>query len=371
MVQAAGTISRSGADTDVLVCVHEGDAVFYRDSADQELFGQVVYPMDVQDPWDTFAAIDFADRNGDGDVAMTFTDSEGGDVWMVWFWDADTGEYVFQPEESGSTVTAEWLRWEDLAEDCTTWQGEDGGMLALRADEALYTYRTWYGRTGQGDLWDIGNRQVLLRYGDGSYLLARSGSGFTLRSLEGSMGELDGVSYVPADSDLPEIPLSRLDGMWQNALGETLLIDTARWEYIACSPEGLASGTIYDREDGRGPYLFLNGFAYPRLSQDGSSLALYVTASETQAPDGSYSGVFYRDGDAAAYADLTQAGFSEDGGRLWYYDGAEYFAVPEGYAVGQDGRAYDANGKVYAAGWESPVYDPGTDWGPDWDQSWD
>ena len=148
VVQAAGTISRSGADTDVLVCVHEGDAVFYRDSADQELFGQVVYPMDVQDPWDTFAAIDFADRNGDGngDVGMTFTDSEGGDVWMVWFWDADTGEYVFQPEESGSTVTAEWLRWEDLAEDCTTWQGEDGGMLALRADEALYTYRTWYGR---------------------------------------------------------------------------------------------------------------------------------------------------------------------------------------------------------------------------------
>ena len=341
VVQAAGTISRSGADTDVLVCVHEGDAVFYRDSADQELFGQVVYPMDVQD------------------------------VWMVWFWDADTGEYVFQPEESGSTVTAEWLRWEDLAEDRTTWQGEDGGMLALRADEALYTYRTWYGRTGQGDLWDIGNRQVLLRYGDGSYLLARSGSGFTLRSLEGSMGELDGVSYVPADSDLPEIPLSQLDGMWQNALGETLLIDTARWEYIACSPEGLASGTIYDREDGRGPYLFLNGFAYPRLSQDGSSLALYVTASETQTPDGSYSGVFYRDGDAAAYADLTRAGFSEDGGRLWYYDGAEYFAVPEGYAVGQDGRAYDANGKVYAAGWESPVYDPGTDWGPDWDQSWD
>ena len=97
---------------------------------------------------------------------------------MVWFWDADTGEYVFQPEESGSTVTAERLRWEDLAEDRTTWQGEDGGMLALRADEALYTYRTWYGRKGQGDLWDIGNRQVLLRYGDGSYLLARSGSGF-------------------------------------------------------------------------------------------------------------------------------------------------------------------------------------------------
>ena len=102
VVQAAGIISRSGADTDVLVCVHEGDAVFYRDSADQELFGQVVYPMDVQDPWDTFAAIDFADRNGDGDgdVAMTFTDSEGGDVWMVWFWDADTESYVFQPEES-------------------------------------------------------------------------------------------------------------------------------------------------------------------------------------------------------------------------------------------------------------------------------
>ena len=118
VVQAAGTISRSGADTDVLVCVHEGDAVFYRDSADQELFGQVVYPMDVQDPWDTFAAIDFADRNGDGngDVGMTFTDSEGGDVWMVWFWDADTGEYVFQPEESGSTVQADCLRSDEQTE---------------------------------------------------------------------------------------------------------------------------------------------------------------------------------------------------------------------------------------------------------------
>lgn len=86
-------------------------------------------------------------------------------------------------------MTAEWLRWEDLAEDCTTWQGEDGGMLALRADEALYTYRTWYGRTGQGDLWDIGNRQVLLRYGDGSYLLAQAvAAAFTLRAWRAAWG---------------------------------------------------------------------------------------------------------------------------------------------------------------------------------------
>ena len=101
VVQAAGTISRSGADTDVLVCVHEGDAVFYRDSADQELFGQVVYPMDVQDPWDTFAAIDFADRNGDGngDVATLF-ELDGQQVLMVWFWNTDTETYEFQPEES-------------------------------------------------------------------------------------------------------------------------------------------------------------------------------------------------------------------------------------------------------------------------------
>ena len=255
------------------------------------------------------------------------------------------------------------------------WSIDGTSRLYFDSEEGFYAYRTGWGLGGRGEfeLSEASGRPMIFFNGFlYNFLLRDDGVLLPNQNGEGSGLTIHRHTFLRDDeAEIVEWDKSNWDGMWQNALGETLLIDTARWEYIACSPEGLASGTIYDREDGRGPYLFLNGFAYPRLSQDGSSLALYVTASETQAPDGSYSGVFYRDGDAAAYADLTQSGFSEDGGRLWYYDGAEYFAVPEGYAVGQDGRAYDANGKVYAAGWESPVYDPGTDWGPDWDQSWD
>lgn len=102
VVRDSGIITRSGEDTEVLVCVHTEDAAFYCNSETQVMFGFVDYPMAIQgDPWESYQSIDFADRNDDGssDVAMTF--EENGDITlMVWFWDADTGEYVFRPEES-------------------------------------------------------------------------------------------------------------------------------------------------------------------------------------------------------------------------------------------------------------------------------
>ena len=102
VVRAEGTITRDGGDVYVLVCVNDDDAVFCYDDETYAVYDYVDYPMTLQgDPWEEFQSIDFADRNGDGnsDVAMLF-ELDGQTVLMVWFWDADTEAYVFQPEES-------------------------------------------------------------------------------------------------------------------------------------------------------------------------------------------------------------------------------------------------------------------------------
>ncbi len=102
IVRDYGSITRNGEDTDVLVCINNDSADFYLDDETQTLYDYVDYPITLQgDPWEEFQSIDFADRNGDdnGDVAMLF-ELDGQQVLMVWFWDADTETYVFQPEES-------------------------------------------------------------------------------------------------------------------------------------------------------------------------------------------------------------------------------------------------------------------------------
>ena len=102
IVRDYGSITRNGEDTEVLVCINNDSADFYLDDETQTLYDYVDYPITLQgDPWEEFQSIDFADRDGDGngDVAMLF-ELDGQQVLMVWFWDADTESYVFQPEES-------------------------------------------------------------------------------------------------------------------------------------------------------------------------------------------------------------------------------------------------------------------------------
>lgn len=102
IVRDGGTITRDGEDTYVLVCVHKNDAAFYYDSEDQTLFGYVDYPIPLGDNvWDMFKGIDFADINGDGnsDVTIKF-DNDGTELLMVWFWDTQNSQFVYQPEES-------------------------------------------------------------------------------------------------------------------------------------------------------------------------------------------------------------------------------------------------------------------------------
>lgn len=102
IVRDSGTITRSGDDIDVLVCINSDSADFYLDEETQTLYGYVSYPITLQsDPWEAFQYIEFADRNGDGngDVAMLF-ELDSQQVLMVWFWNTDTETYEFQPEES-------------------------------------------------------------------------------------------------------------------------------------------------------------------------------------------------------------------------------------------------------------------------------
>ena len=101
VVRDGGTITRDGEDTFVLVCIHKADASFYYDEEDQTLFDYVEYPITLAgDPREAFQGIDFADLNGDGnsDVTMRFHDG-GSEILMVWFWDAESEQFIYQPEE--------------------------------------------------------------------------------------------------------------------------------------------------------------------------------------------------------------------------------------------------------------------------------
>ena len=97
-----GTITIDGEDTYVFVCVHKADATFYYDSEDQVLFGYVEYPITFGDNvWDIFRGTDFSDLNGDGngDVTMKFADG-GTEIKIVWFWDSESEQFVYQPDNS-------------------------------------------------------------------------------------------------------------------------------------------------------------------------------------------------------------------------------------------------------------------------------
>lgn len=102
VVKSSGTITRDGNDTYVLVCLSATEADFYHDSIDQVMFDFVDFPVAFEnDPSDMFLSIDFADRTGDNnsDVAIML-DNSGEIILMVWFWDAESKSFVYQPEES-------------------------------------------------------------------------------------------------------------------------------------------------------------------------------------------------------------------------------------------------------------------------------
>ena len=250
------------------------------------------------------------------------------------------------------------------------WVDDDGNQLVIDPDTGTYDYRTWYGRVGFGPF-EVVDDRPMIEYDGFYYDFEADSGGFILRQNGASdRAGLDGAHFGPGESDVYAPELSTLDGIWQDALGETLVIDTGRMEYLAYSPDGMTGGTIRDGGDGLGVYLFLNGRGYFAVSPDGNSFTLFFEASDTNAPDGTYEGVFYRNGDADLYAELDDAEFYASDGHLRYYDGENIFFLPDTYSVAADGLAYDSAGNVFAAGWDMPYYDPADDWGDNWASNW-
>ena len=248
IVRDSGTITRSGEDTDVLVCINADSADFYYDSEDQTLYGYASYPTTLPcDPWEAFRSIDFADRNGDGDsdAALLF-EVDGSRVLLVWYWDGGSDAFVFQPEESqiggdDNGAAGEFLTDEDFDADISAWQGDDGSQLLLDLPNGCYTYRTWYGRVGTGSLVRDGDNLVLSfgdLTGENDYCLIREGRGFRPVLLSGQEGGawsgLNGLHFGPAQGEAAAFDSNVLDGVWQNALGYALAFDIQRMRVVAC-----------------------------------------------------------------------------------------------------------------------------------------
>ena len=70
-------------------------------------------------------------------LALSLTACGGGDTY----------------DDSNDPVNAwEVLADENLSDDVTAWQGDDGSQLLLDISTSSYTFRTWYGRVGTGSL---------------------------------------------------------------------------------------------------------------------------------------------------------------------------------------------------------------------------
>lgn len=261
----------------------------------------------------------------------------------------------------------------ELSADITTWQGDDGSQLMLDISAGSYTYRTWYGRIGMGDLFqdDCGLGLVFCELdSDHCYYLVREGGGFTVRHTggeSGEYGEMNGLHFEPSQNEMAPYDISLLNGVWQNALGETLAFDTEEMRVIDCFTDGtMSSSRLYESVEGRGPFIGGPEVLYPCLSADGSSFVLFSDRNAPRDVRAASTGVFYRDGSMALYADPENACFEESDGRIWYFDGVNRFALPNGYTLGKDGQARDEYGRRFAPEWPETPYDPAVAWGEDW-----
>ena len=149
---------------------------------------------------------------------------------------------------------------EDFSDDVTAWQGDDGSQLLVDISTSSYTYRTWYNRVGTGSLFRDAHGLGLKYCEIGAeyyYYLVREGGGFTVRHIgdgEGRQyGEINGLHCEPAQGETAAYDISLLDGVWQNALGETFAFDTGQMRVIECFTDGtMSSGPLYESTDGRG-----------------------------------------------------------------------------------------------------------------------
>ena len=153
-----------------------------------------------------------------------------------------------------------------------------------------------------------------------NFLLCDDGVLLPNRNGEGSGLTIHRHTFLRDDeAEIVEWDKSNWDGMWQNALGETIVINSSLMQYIACSPDYSMSGTMDDEGEGMGLYLYDNGTrAYLCPGDDGNSFTLSAERFGRYGDDQHFDGVFYRNADFYAYTDMENAEFYEDEYSTFY-----------------------------------------------------
>ena len=187
------------------------------------------------------------------------------------------------------------------------WSIDGTAKLYFDSTEGFYAYRTRWGLGGRGEfeLSEASGRPMIffngLLY---NFLLRDDGVLLPNRNGEGSGLTIHRNTFLRDDeAEIVEWDISNWDGMWQNALGETIVINSSLMQYIACSPDYSMSGTMDDEGEGMGLYLYDNGTrAYLCPGDDGNSFTLSAERFGRYGDDQHFDGVFYRDADFYAYS---------------------------------------------------------------------
>lgn len=102
-VNDAGTLTRDGEKTDVLVCVFTDSIMLYLDDETQTVVGAAEYPETMEDAREAYVSVSLDDQNGDGysDLRAVFASPSGEETVLNWIWDAESGAFVCQPDSKG------------------------------------------------------------------------------------------------------------------------------------------------------------------------------------------------------------------------------------------------------------------------------
>lgn len=251
------------------------------------------------------------------------------------------------------------------------WISPSGNVLMFDTEESKYCYETYTGRYGTGDISVVDGEPMIFFDGFLYNFTYREEDGVLFPNQNGSSESAENINrFTFKKDDNAEIHtwgIDDLTGIWQNAAGEAISIDSEKMEYTACSVKALLNGTIHDNNDGKGLYFTMKGgYAYICPASDNNRFYLQFSSADPKENDGSYTGVFYRNGDFPLYVDLKVAKFTETDGNVSYFDGMETFCLGTDYTINDDGLAYDKYGHLFRAGYEAVYYDPAEDWGEGW-----
>ena len=102
-VNDAGTLTRDGEETDVLVCVFSDSIMLYLDDETQTVVGAAEYPETLEDAREAYVSVSLDDQDGDGysDLRAVFASPSGEETVLNWLWDAESGAFVCQPDSKG------------------------------------------------------------------------------------------------------------------------------------------------------------------------------------------------------------------------------------------------------------------------------